>query len=93
MKRIILALVPAFMFAACGNADNNQAHDHDHDHDHAHENAGATVANADTDPVCGMQRTDKWSEYSVNGTDTVWFCSPVCKERYDADPAQFSPNL
>ncbi len=34
------------------------------------------------DPVCGMEKDNTWTEYSVNGTDTTWFCSPHCKETF-----------
>ena len=42
------------------------------------------------DPVCGMQvdpqKAAGTSEYQGK---TYYFCSPACKERFDADPPPF----
>lgn len=45
-----------------------------------------------TDPVCGMPKEAdmQWTDYSLNRKDTVWFCSPHCKETYDKDPSKFT---
>lgn len=55
---------------------------------------GKTAENKITDPVCGMQEEKdmQWTDYSLKGTDTVWFCSPHCKEQYDKDPAKYAPK-
>jgi P-type Cu+ transporter len=45
----------------------------------------------DKDPVCGMivSRTDVAGDSEYQGK-TYYFCSPSCKERFDADPARFA---
>lgn len=42
-----------------------------------------------TDPVCGMEKGSDWTEYTVNGKDTTWFCSPHCKEIYAKNPEKY----
>ena len=43
------------------------------------------------DPVCGMQIEEAnaagQSEYEGQ---TIYFCSSACKEKFDANPAQFN---
>ncbi|OJV52847.1 MAG: hypothetical protein BGO31_03580 [Bacteroidetes bacterium 43-16] len=100
MKKILLAAAVAFALTSCGE-DNTAAKADGHD-DHAGHNHGTeqtdkgTAATPETpskytdkDPVCGMDRNEKWTEFTAKGTDTTWFCSPVCKEQFDADPAKF----
>ncbi len=43
-----------------------------------------------TDPVCGMQieTTDAVGQSGYEGR-TYYFCSPVCKETFDANPTWF----
>jgi len=45
----------------------------------------------DIDPVCGMavSRSDVSGESEYQGKP-YYFCSPACKERFDADPARFA---
>ena len=103
MKKILLAAAVAFALTSCGEnktAANTDGHDHSEHagHDHGTEQTAdkgnaATPETApkytDKDPVCGMDRNEKWTEFTAKGTDTTWFCSPVCKEQFDADPAKF----
>jgi Cu+-exporting ATPase len=44
----------------------------------------------DKDPVCGMtvSRADVGGQTGYQGK-TYYFCSPACKERFDAEPARF----
>ena len=42
-----------------------------------------------SDPVCGMEKDNTWTEYSVTGTDTTWFCSPHCKESFEKNPGKY----
>ena len=44
----------------------------------------------DKDPVCGMavSRGDVAGQSKYQGK-TYYFCSPLCKERFDADPQRF----
>lgn len=97
-----LLIASALFLASCGNtADKETGHEgHDHDHNGAsHSDAHATTttttsttAEGPKDPVCKMTKTADWTDYSVNKTnnsDTTWFCSPVCKEQFDANPTKF----
>jgi Cu+-exporting ATPase len=45
----------------------------------------------DKDPVCGMavSRADVAGSSSYQGR-TFYFCSPACKERFDAQPQRFA---
>lgn len=37
------------------------------------------------DPICGMMvNPDKAPAKGVYGTETVYFCSPVCQQKYEA---------
>ena len=37
------------------------------------------------DPICGMMvDTERAPAKGVYGNETVYFCSPVCKQTYDA---------
>lgn len=42
------------------------------------------------DPVCGMQieAADAAGQSEYQG-QTIYFCSSACKEKFDANPAQF----
>jgi Cu+-exporting ATPase len=44
----------------------------------------------DKDPVCGraVTRTDVAAESAFQGR-SYFFCSPGCKERFDADPKSY----
>jgi Cu+-exporting ATPase len=44
----------------------------------------------DKDPVCGMTvtRDELGGETAYQGK-TYYFCSPACKQRFDADPQRF----
>ena len=46
--------------------------------------AHGTMAKA-KDPICAMMvDTEKAPAKGIYGTETVYFCSPVCKQTYDA---------
>jgi Cu+-exporting ATPase len=45
------------------------------------------------DPVCGMQIDPAGAASSRHAGTTYWFCSPGCKERFDADPSSFLEPL
>lgn len=83
MKKLIVLAAVAFSLAACNNADNNQAEHMNHDA------TNTEVANQEIDPVCNMVKTDAWTLSSVVENDTIHFCSPVCKETFDKNPAAF----
>lgn len=44
----------------------------------------------ETDPVCGMDvRPESAAATSDYGKEKYYFCSPGCKEKFDADPEKY----
>jgi YHS domain-containing protein len=41
------------------------------------------------DPVCGMEVSEESKFKSRNGGQTIYFCCPHCKSKFDAEPAKF----
>lgn len=82
MKKIFLLLLASATFAACNETTEN-VEENSADVTNIQEES-APMAMAEKDPTCGMERDASWTEYTVNGTDTTWFCSETCKEVYDA---------
>ncbi len=87
MKKLFLWAALAVGLSACGS---NEATDDHQGHDHSTEPAvTTTTASGPVDPVCNMAKGDNWTEFVVAGTDTTWFCSPHCKEAYEANPDKY----
>ena len=42
------------------------------------------------DPVCGMQVDEKKSPTSVSEGKNYAFCSQACKDKFDANPRQYT---
>ncbi|MCB0695761.1 MAG: hypothetical protein KDC07_00270 [Chitinophagaceae bacterium] len=96
MKYTFLAVAACVLFAACsgetksGSTNETEAgmgemhHDMEGMHDDMH------MAHAKMDPVCEMDYDASWTEYSVNGTDTMWFCSETCKGAYEGNPEKYT---
>ena len=93
MKKFIFFAAAILSLSACGNNSTNHEDQHNHDghnHDgHSHETPTSSVTFSDVDPVCDMKRNENWVEYTAVGADTTWFCSPVCKEQFDANPEKY----
>lgn len=90
MKKGFLFVAAAIAFSACGNDAASEAKQEDHTgHDHTESTNPMARVFTDIDPVCEMTRNENWVEYSVKGSDTTWFCSPVCKEQFEANPEKF----
>lgn len=87
MKKLILPLIAIVLFTACGNDAATES-----ESVMEAEAAETTMVDPDAemDPVCEMVKDDSWTDYSVNGTDTTWFCSEVCKGAYEARPEKYS---
>jgi len=47
----------------------------------------------DTDPVCGMKVQTKNAKPSVHNGMVYYFCSRECRERFEAAPDLYIPNL
>ncbi len=93
MKKYIIAMAAIAFMASCGNENNSESATAEETTTEATattETAEVADPNAKIDPVCEMVKDDTWTEYSVSGTDTVWFCSSTCKEAYDANPAKYA---
>ena len=85
MKKISLIIAAALSFAAC----NDSVKTENHEETHKTETGGTTALAKKTDPVCGMEKDNTWTEFTVTNSDTTWFCSPHCKETFDKEPAKF----
>ncbi len=97
MKKYIIAIASVAFMASCGGENNAESASTEETTTEAvatetTEPTEVADPNAKVDPVCDMVKDDTWTEYSVNGTDTVWFCSSTCKEAYDANPAKYAKN-
>ena len=92
MKKVLIAAAVILGLAACNSGSETVSKDEHSNHDH--DMKETTIAAADHagphDPVCNMVKGDNWTEFSLVGSDTTWFCSPVCKETFDADPAKYA---
>jgi YHS domain-containing protein len=92
MKKILLPL--CILFASCQEAsvDGTIVRQVD-DATMPASAAVATVNKGDIDPVCGMVRTNSWTNYSLYKGDTVWFCAAVEKKAFDAAPEKYAAKL
>ncbi len=53
----------------------------------------AAVNKGHIDPMCGMVKTDSWTNYSMYKGDTVWFCAAVEKKAFDANPEKYADKI
>lgn len=90
MKKYIIAIATVAFMASCGGENNAETANAEETTTEATETTEVADPNAKVDPVCDMVKDGTWTEYSVNGTDTIWFCSGTCKEAYDANPAKYA---
>ncbi|MFT4062973.1 MAG: YHS domain-containing protein [Edaphocola sp.] len=91
MKKICTILAATLMFAACGNSSTKAANEATTPaQEAAQPESNAAATSGAKDPVCGMEKDAGWTDFSVNNTDTTWFCSPHCKETFDKDPAKYT---
>ncbi|AIF84854.1 hypothetical protein NTE_02814 [Candidatus Nitrososphaera evergladensis SR1] len=42
------------------------------------------------DPICGMEVSEESKFKSRKGGQTIYFCCPHCKSKFDVDPAKFT---
>lgn len=89
MKYSFLTVLLAMFLFSCGNEQASEEATTDATEENMITDQ-ETMATGPIDPVCDMVKGDDWTEYSVNGTDTVWFCSSHCKEAYDANPEKYN---
>jgi YHS domain-containing protein len=88
-KQLIITAIGALLLTACTNTQPKT------EDTAATDNAKTTetqASNGPKDPVCEMPKDKEWTEYTVNGTDTVWFCSETCKTAYLGNPAKYQAN-
>jgi YHS domain-containing protein len=91
MKKYSLFIVMALSMAACNEKASTKEETKEATTPvaTAKEHTGPVIK----DPVCGMKMEDeKWTEFSVTGTDTSWFCSPHCKDQFVKNPAKYKPT-
>lgn len=90
MKKLSFVLGLSLLAMACQN-NNATTGDKTTDNSMKMEAGQTTNPNAKVDPVCGMPEGDiAYTDFSVAQSDTVWFCSPHCKEQFDKDPAKYA---
>lgn len=98
MKKIFLFAAMACVLGSCGsgeperntmNPDGVNPADKTEVNDATLPLPEGAVAMPGKDPVCDMDRNSLWTEFSVNNSDTTWFCSPHCKETFDKDPSKY----
>lgn len=89
MKKYSLIIMAAFSLAACNMNANTDKKTEAETEAVAQSDKGEKTLAKKTDPVCGMEKDNTWTEFSVNNSDTTWFCSPHCKESFDKDPAKY----
>lgn len=92
MKYTFLAVAACMFFAACNSEATSETTNETEaaTEMEAPMETAAADPNAKIDPVCEMVKDDTWTEYSVNGTDTTWFCSETCKSAYEGNPAKYN---
>lgn len=92
MKQIIIAFSVLLCMSACGNSQS--ATEQVTIPEAGKEQAAATQAtpSGPKDPVCEMEKDATWTDYSVSGKDTTWFCSANCKKAFDANPAKYAAH-
>lgn len=91
MKQVWITVFAALTFVACNSETPAESAAADSTVTTPTEAPATPVAdtNAEIDPVCQMVKDSTWTDYTVNGTDTVWFCSETCKTAYTANPAKY----
>lgn len=86
MKKLSLLLATVFFLTACSNTERTgDMHNHD-----MNAKGSSKIAEGPIDPVCDMTKGDDWTEFTVTGSDTTWFCSPHCKKAFEKDPAKYA---
>ena len=90
MKKLSFLSAIVLLFAASCNMKVSTSDDKTEEKPAAETTTQQPKTAAVTDPVCGMEKDNTWTEYSVTGTDTTWFCSPHCKETFAKNPEKYS---
>jgi len=89
MKKYSFIIAGLFLLSACNvNVKRTETETTTTDEPVAVASGQSPVAKV-TDPVCGMEKGSDWTEYTVSGKDTTWFCSPHCKENYAKNPEKY----
>lgn len=87
MKKISFLAVATLLFAASCNVTVKS--NEDKTETTSAEQVTANKTKAEKDPVCDMEKGNDWTEYTVTGSDTTWFCSPHCKETFAKNPEKY----
>jgi len=81
MKKYSLLAATAILFASSCTVKVDTSDKAGSNEEKTETTAGAKTA-AVKDPVCNMEKDATWTEFTANGSDTTWFCSPHCKETF-----------
>ena len=84
-------MLPLILLTACQQSSTEQLPD-------KVQNPATTAVTADSekqivDPVCGMVKTDSWTNYTIYKGDTVWFCAAIEKKAFLAHPEKYAQNI
>lgn len=90
MKKLSILSAAVLLFTASCNMKVSTTDDKSETEPATETTAQQPKTAAVKDPVCGMDKDDAWTEYSVNNTDTTWFCSPHCKETFAKNPEKYN---
>ena len=78
----------------CGAHVMGHGHGHSRSHDHEGDSqARGAIASAperDVDPVCGMTVATAGAKSAVYAGKAYYFCSPDCREKFEAAPASYA---
>lgn len=88
MRYSIVTVILSIFLLSCGN--NGAEESSAAEEATTKQEPAMAEATGPVDPICDMVKGDNWTEYYVNATDTVWFCSPHCQEVYEANPEKYS---
>lgn len=55
-----------------------------------HKGHGGAAGSRPKDPVCGMEVEAEKAKTSVYGGETYYFCSPACRDRFEAEPTSYA---
>lgn len=87
---LVWALLFMFMMRfGCGAHVMGHRHHGHHGH-HGDENGGRSQPTQAVDPVCGMTVATADARSSFFGGRAWYFCSPACREKFEAAPGQYA---
>jgi YHS domain-containing protein len=88
---IYLLIFAAFFFLMMRGGCGGHVAGHRHNREHAGRGTGRSSSpDKATDPVCGMTVETKTAKSAVHEGSVYYFCSPQCRDEFEASPASFA---